>query len=585
MRIQSHERTALFVAGLLTTQLAFLPQVAAAEECTGTDARELVDGCNVLTSNADFRMELHVPPLARPSLDTEEGVKVALNRAVIFLHGYGVTTPRLPSVFYEDGSAGGLDDLHRKGISVVAMAPGNAKEDKVEDDAEAVRRALSLLNAYRGEDKLPWVVLAHSMGALMTRIALVRMEEAGTEHDVALYISYDSPHSGVHVPLGMQNLKLKLDEWAAMTKEDFMAIDRGWEGVFRLGDMVGMSTSLDPNAIGGFPDPTSLQAQQMTIHGLALPEAYPAFMALLDETGFPEVRSIAVTNGNTQGVGNTQEVSPGGELFYFTGGKGNSAASVRGTFEVFTDAPGLMNFKSHVKYFGVLRNHEGGRKDARTPAEIVLRDSVSGGTLDYAGQMLAAAHAARGDFHNPSYRAAANSAIPFVPTTSALALPLDTPDAELAGIVAAGGTPFDEVFAIGDLANFASNIDHNTLVLPDALLAEIHTLLPCREGIDVIGCVEGNENDGGVEEEVNDGGVEEERDAGVEHEEPVECADFEQPTDDGGCEPWQDPYPADGGSELLCSCRASTFSGASALWLILLALAARRRSKSPQPVS
>lgn len=565
MRNRYRRPHAVVTAGLAAVLL--LPTLASAEECTGTNPRELVfGGCSVTVSNADFLMELHVPQKAHPSLDTEEGVRVALNRAVVFLHGYGVTAPRLPTIFYEDGSEGGLYDLHGKGISVVVMAPGNAKEDKVEDDAEAVRRALTLLNAYRGDDSVPWVVFGHSMGALMARLALAGMEKDGVDHDVALYVSYDSPHSGVHVPQGMQNLKLKLDEWAAMTKEDFVAIDPGWEGVFKLGDMMGMSTALDPNAVGGFPDPTSMQAQQMTIRGIAFPDAYPAFMTLLDETGFPAVRSIAVTNGNTQGIGNTQEVSPGGELFYFTGAKGNSVSSVRGTFEVFTDAPDQPNFKSDVYYDAFLpgQNADGGRKDASTPSDIVLRDSVSGGTLDYAGQMQAAAERSRRDFHNPSYRSAKNSAIPFVPTASALALPVDTPDADLAGIVAAGGTPFDQVIAIGNLEAFGSNLDHNTLVLTDALLEELHALLPCREGIDVIGCFE-------PEEEEPD-----ETDAGVE--EPVECGENEQWTEWGGCEPWVDPFATDGGA-VLCSCSASTFSGASALWLTLLALGARRRSK------
>lgn len=564
--MRTRYRRPLAVAAALATTLLFLPTPAAAEECTGSEAREIFIGCSVTVDNADFQVMLHPPQKAVESFDTEEGVRTALNRAVVFLHGYGVAEPRLPQIFYEDGSTGGLYDLHRDGISVVAMAPGHAKDDKVEDDAEALRRALTMLNAWRGEDALPWIVVGHSMGALMARIALARMEKDGVDHDVALYVSYDSPHSGVHVPQGMQNLKLKLDEWAAMTKEDFVAIDPGWEGVFKLGDMMGMSTALDPNAVGGFPDPTSMQAQQMTIRGIALPEAHQAFMTLLEETGFPAVRSIAVTNGNTQGVGNTQEVSAGGELFFFTGAKGNSAASVRGTFEVFTDAPDQPNFKSDVYYDAFLpgQNADGGRKDASTPSDIVLRDSVSGGTLDYAGQMHAAAERSRRDFHNPSYRSAKNSAIPFVPTASALALPVDTPDAELAGIVAAGDTPFDQVIAIGNLEAFGSNLDHNTLVLTDALLEEIHALLPCREGVDVIGCFE-------PEEEEPD-----ETDAGVE--EPVECGENEQWTEWGGCEPWVDPFATEGGA-VLCSCSASTFSGASALWLTLLALGARRRSK------
>lgn len=541
------------VAGCLTSVVLTFAGTAAAEECTGTNPLELVGGCDVRVANEDFRVQLHAP--ARAALGSAEGIEEALNRAVIFLHGYGVRAPALPGVFYEDGRGGRFEDLHAAGISIVAMAPGNAPTDRVEDDAEAVESALSMLNGYRGPSALPWVVFGHSMGALMARIALSRMEAEGVPHHVALYVSYDSPHSGVHVPQGMQQLKLKLDEWAAMTEEDFIAIDSGWEGVFRLGSIDGMKETLGPESVNGFPDPTSTQAQQMTIQGVALPEAYPAFMALLDETGFPAVRSIAVSNGNTRAIPNTQEVSPGEELFFFTGAKGNSAASVRGTFEVFTDSPGELCFKSHVYYDGFLRNHDGGTKNARTPEEIVLMDSLSGGTLDYAGQMSAAASRARRDFHNPSWRGAENSAIPFVTTGSALALPLGTADADIADLVATGGTPFDEVFAIGDLEAFPANIDHNTLVLPDALLEEIHTLLPCREGIDRIGCVD--EED---EEEDDEPG-------------PDGCGEFEQTTFDGQCEPL---WPSDE-NDLLCACSGGALSPAPGLWLLLLGLAARRR--------
>lgn len=192
------------------------------------------------------------------------------------------------------------------------------------------------------------------------------------------------------------------------------------------------------------------------------------------------MKKIAVSNGNTRGVANTQAVSPGGELFYFTGAKGNSAASVRGTFEVFTDAPGATCFKSHVYYDGLLQNHDGGRKDATSTANLVVMDHLSGGTLDYAAEMLAAATATARDFHEPSFRGAPDSAIPFVPTSSALGLPVSTADGDLAGIVAANGTPFDEVLAIGDLPAFQANLDHNTLVFPHALLAQLREVVRCR---------------------------------------------------------------------------------------------------------
>src|SRR5690606_5482130 len=137
-------------------------------------------------------------------ITTPEGLREILNRAIIYLHGYGTVNTSSPPLLSEEG---GAVRFHPKGISTVLMAPGNARDDRVEDDAKAVRRAIELLNDWRGPDALPWVVFGHSMGGLMARLALVDMEADGIDHDVALYISYDSPHKGVHVPQGMQYLK------------------------------------------------------------------------------------------------------------------------------------------------------------------------------------------------------------------------------------------------------------------------------------------------------------------------------------------------------------------------------------------
>lgn len=557
----SAPRTSLPVVAITCLALLLaLPHSALAEEpCTGKNVLELLGGCSVLVDNDDLTVRLFPPPKA--NVGNEGEVRESLNRAVVFLHGYGVTHTWPPTVFYEDTRFGDFLDLNAAGLSVVGIAPGRSTADRVEDDARAVRRALEILNAYRGERAVPWVVFGHSMGALMARIALTEMELDGVDHHVSLYISYDSPHSGVHVPQGMQQLKIKMEEWVAMTEEDFIAIDSGWKGVFKLGSIDGMKNTLSPEAVGGFPDPTSYQAQQMTIQGVAFPGEYPAFMALLNDAGFPQVRSIAISNGNTRGIPNTQEIEPGEELFFFTGAKGNSIASVRGTFEVFTDRPTKHSFKSHVYYDGLARDHDGGRKDATTPADIVAMDHFSGGTLDYATQMNAAATRNRRDFHNPSYRAAKNSAIPFVTTGSAFGISATTPDSEIASLVAAGETPFDESWATGDLEGFPDNLDHNTIVLSNALLQEIHTLLPCREGIDRFGCL------GDEPEEPGDGG-----------ETPNECSEWEFLNADGVCE-YREDEPQQGYEDgIECSCTATPPT--AALWLSLLGLYALQHRRA-----
>ena len=109
-------------------------------------------------------------------------------------------------------------------------------------------------------------------------------------------------------------------------------------------------------------------------------------------------------------------------------------------------------------------------------------DHLSGGTLDYAQLMLESAESNANDFHEPQFRAAANSPIPFVPTASALGLPLETDDADLATAIAQGEPPFDDVYAIGDLTAYPSNVDHNTIVVPDALLTEIVATVTCWDG-------------------------------------------------------------------------------------------------------
>ena len=47
------------------------------------------------------------------------------------------------------------------------------------------------------------VIIGHSMGGLVARYTLKIMENLGVKHQVSTYVSYDAPHLGAHVPLGV----------------------------------------------------------------------------------------------------------------------------------------------------------------------------------------------------------------------------------------------------------------------------------------------------------------------------------------------------------------------------------------------
>src|SRR5262249_42633953 len=57
----------------------------------------------------------------------------------------------------------------------------------------------------------PLVVGGFSMGGLITRYALLKMEYKRLPCEVAAYICYDSPHHGAWMPIGLQALVHMLD--------------------------------------------------------------------------------------------------------------------------------------------------------------------------------------------------------------------------------------------------------------------------------------------------------------------------------------------------------------------------------------
>ncbi len=126
------------------------------------------------------------------------------------------------------------------------------------------------------------VVVGPSMGGLITRYALTYMEKTGMHHHVRNWISFDSPHKGANIPLGIQH-------WLR-----FFAEVAGSEG-----------------AQAGLIKINSIAAKQMMLYhysatagGLAGPDAMRSvFVNDIDTMGFPlETRIVAVADGSGMGI-------------------------------------------------------------------------------------------------------------------------------------------------------------------------------------------------------------------------------------------------------------------------------------------
>lgn len=71
------------------------------------------------------------------------------------------------------------------------------------ENAEAAIACIERANLEKDGDR-PLVVGGFSMGGIVTRYALARMEHDDKDHQTATYLSYDSPHRGAWIPLSVQ---------------------------------------------------------------------------------------------------------------------------------------------------------------------------------------------------------------------------------------------------------------------------------------------------------------------------------------------------------------------------------------------
>ncbi|GAU67879.1 putative hypothetical protein [Streptomyces sp. NBRC 110611] len=95
-----------------------------------------------------------------------------------------------------------LTELRRRGRDVILLGY-HERSASILDNAQAAMAAIAQTCAQQLGDA-PLTVGGFSMGGLVTRYALAKMERLRAGHRTSLYFSYDSPHRGAVVPVGLQ---------------------------------------------------------------------------------------------------------------------------------------------------------------------------------------------------------------------------------------------------------------------------------------------------------------------------------------------------------------------------------------------
>ncbi|WP_296380853.1 T9SS type A sorting domain-containing protein [Winogradskyella sp.] len=144
----------------------------------------------------------------------------------------------------------------------------------------------------------PNVIIGPSMGGIIARYALNYMEDASIDPDTRLYMSFDSPHLGANVPIGLQH---QLNFLANNPLSPVAELEPLIEGFLK-------SSAARQLLIDHF-EPHLSGADAFTFDPLlTLPEQHPfrtEFETRINSftsTGFPEnVRNVAIINGS--GIG------------------------------------------------------------------------------------------------------------------------------------------------------------------------------------------------------------------------------------------------------------------------------------------
>lgn len=111
----------------------------------------------------------------------------------------GFTTCHDIAKFYNDSS------LENNGYDLVYIDWYDSYAD-IRENAEYLIRIIDYINKQKKSvnSEETNILMGQSMGGLIARYALRKMEKEGIYHQVTTYVSHDSPHLGANVPLGAQ---------------------------------------------------------------------------------------------------------------------------------------------------------------------------------------------------------------------------------------------------------------------------------------------------------------------------------------------------------------------------------------------
>ena len=139
-----------------------------------------------------------------------------LRKPLIFVEPYDANNKNdiatIKGILYSNNSNNLGSQINNLGYDIIILN-FNDGGDYIQKNAFLLVELIKKINAQKPNSE-QLVVMGFSMGGLVARYALTYMEQHTSTtgaHQTRLYISYDAPHKGAHIPIGLQALALNFN--------------------------------------------------------------------------------------------------------------------------------------------------------------------------------------------------------------------------------------------------------------------------------------------------------------------------------------------------------------------------------------
>ncbi|MBN2649227.1 MAG: T9SS type A sorting domain-containing protein [Prolixibacteraceae bacterium] len=237
----------------------------------------------------------------------DEGADGKLDKPIIISEGFDIMNDQsksdLKSKWYSRTSI-----LKANGYDIFYVDYDDASQP-LQDNAAIIANLIQEINNEK-EGNYEGVYIGESMGGIIGRIALKNLENSGYDHQIGLYVPYDSPFKGAYIPEGIQ--------WAI---HDLYT----YSGNLMIGSLVAsiffdlFSSESLPSATFLMSQLNSSAARQMLSRHYLGNNIHLSFRTYLDNLGYPGLcRNVAIVNGSDDADYLGYPTIPGYEIFSHT---------------------------------------------------------------------------------------------------------------------------------------------------------------------------------------------------------------------------------------------------------------------------